>query len=94
MVKMIFLIGSYKPFSVKNVVENFTNQINSKINISFEKRRLGDPAYILANNHKIKKKLKLSFKNSKLNKIIESLIQWREVLKKRKNVKVRKIKIV
>ena len=56
MVKMIFLIVVLANLSlVKNVVENFTNQINYKINISFEKRRLGDPAYILANNHKIKK---------------------------------------
>ena len=90
----IFNCGSGKPFSVKNVVKNFTKQINYKINVSYEKRRLGDPAYILANNHKIKKKLKLSFKNSKLNKIIKGLIQWKEALKKSKNTKVRKIKII
>ncbi len=89
----IFNCGSGKPFSVKKVVKNFTKYINYKIQIVYKKRRVGDPAYILADNKKIKKKLKLSFKNSKLSKIIPELILWKKALKKRKNLETNKTMI-
>ena len=75
----IFNCGSGKAFSVKNILDNFVKFIDYKIKIFNEKRRPGDPSYILSNNKKIKKKLKIEFKKSNIENIILGLISWKKL---------------
>ncbi len=75
----IFNCGSGRAFSVKNILDNFSRYIDYKIEIINEKRRPGDPSYILSNNKKIKKKLNIKFKKSKIKNIILSLISWKRL---------------
>ena len=72
-------IESANSFSVKNILDNFVRFIDYKIEIFNEKRRLGDPSYILSNNKKIKKKLKMKFKKSNIENIILGLISWKKL---------------
>ena len=83
----IFNCGSGKPFSVKNIVSTFKKYINYTIEITKEKRRPGDPSYILSNNDKIIGKLNIKFIDSNIKNIISSLISWK---KKHQITKARK----
>lgn len=89
----VFNCGSGKSFSVKQVVENFVKYINHDIKVSYAKRRIGDPAYILADNKKIKIKLKIAFKKSNLKKIILDLILWKNFLNRKKSLQTKNILI-
>ncbi len=86
----IFNCGSGKAFSVRNIVNSFVKHIDYKMEIISERRRRGDPSYILSNNNQIIRKLNIKFTDSNISNIISSLISWRKKVpihkKKRKKI--------
>ena len=75
----IFNCGSGNAFSVKNILDNFEKYVDYKIKIFNERRRPGDPSYILSNNKRIKKKLNINFNKSNIENIILGLIKWKKL---------------
>ena len=86
----IFNCGSGKAFSVRNIVNSFVKHIDYKMEIISERRRRGDPSYILSNNNQIIRKLNIKFTDSNISNIISSLISWKKKVpihkKKRKKI--------
>jgi UDP-glucose 4-epimerase len=68
--------GYHRGISVKEVVGEFKKQSKKKINIFYQKRRLGDLAIVIANNKKLKKTIKWNPKYFKLGTIVKSCISW------------------
>ena len=65
--------------SVKEVVDEFKKQTKKNLNISYQKKRPGDLAMIIANNKKLKKIINWSPKYNNLNTIVKSCIRWEKI---------------
>lgn len=87
----IFNCGSGKAFSVRDILDNFIKHIDYKIKIIDDKKRPGDPSYILSNNKKIKQKLKIKFYKSNIINIIKGLIYWKKSSLDKSSKKSKKI---
>ena len=68
--------GYYRGTSVKEAVNEFKKHSNKIINISYQKKRIGDLAMVIANNRKLKKTIKWKPKYYKLSRIVKSCILW------------------
>ena len=68
--------GTGKRTSVKELADNYKKIINPKLKIYKSKRRRGDPVRVIANNKKLKKKININFKDSDLNSVIKSYLNW------------------
>ena len=76
----VFNCGYYRGISVKEVVEEFKKQTKKIIKISYQKKRSGDLAVVIANNIKLKKSINWRPKNFKLSSIVKSCIQWEKII--------------
>ena len=74
----IFNCGYGKGFSVLDVINQAKKIFN--FNYIYTKRRKGDCSSLIANNSKLKKKLKLNLRTKSLKKILLSSILWEKKL--------------
>jgi len=72
----IFNIGYGKGYSVKEVIAAMEEVAKTKFDVRQGKRRLGDPAILIANNQKITNKMKWKPQYDDLNLICESVFRW------------------
>ena len=72
--------GYNRGLSVKQVVEEFKNQIKQKMNIKFQSRRPGDMEMLIANNKYLKKLINWKPKHNNLANIVRSCIKWEKKL--------------
>ncbi len=77
---LILNCGYNRGISVNDVVNEFKNQSNKKIQIIYKKRRPGDLAIVIASNKKLKKTIKWKPKYLKLREIVKSCIKWEETI--------------
>lgn len=68
-------IGSGEEISVLNLVLQM-QKLDPEFQYIFEKRRTGDPEYLVANNELSKTRLKLIYKNSNISNILKTALQW------------------
>ena len=68
--------GYNRGLSVKQVVEEFKNQIKQPINVVFKKRRPGDMEILISNNQHLKKLINWKPKHNNLAAIVRSCILW------------------
>ena len=68
--------GYNRGLSVKQVVEEFKNQIRRPIKIKFHNRRPGDIEMLIANNKYLKKLINWRPKYNNLTTIVRSCIRW------------------
>jgi UDP-glucose 4-epimerase len=73
-------IGNNQGFSVSEIIKSAEEITQKKINIEVADRRKGDPAQLVADNKKIKEKLKWSAQYSDLKTIISSAWNWEKKL--------------
>ena len=73
-------IGNNQGFSVSEIIKSAEEITQKKINIEIANRRKGDPGQLVADNQRIKKKLKWSAQYSDLNTIISSAWNWEQKL--------------
>ena len=73
-------IGNNQGFSVSEIIKSAEEITQKKINIEIADRRKGDPGQLVADNQRIKKKLKWSAQYSDLNTIISSAWNWEQKL--------------
>ena len=72
----IFNCGYKKGYSVKEIIDRYEKIFKIKINKLFLYRRSGDPAKIVCDNSKIKKKLKWKPKYNNLDNMIKTSYKW------------------
>ena len=72
----IFNCGYGKGFSVKTVVDEMNKIIDFKMNIEIGPRRLGDCAYLVADNSKFKTVFSWTPKFDSLNYILKTALNW------------------
>ena len=72
--------GYNRGLSVKQVVEEFKNQIKQPIKIKFQKRRPGDMQVLISNNNYLKKLINWKPKYNNLASIVKSCIRWEKKL--------------
>ncbi|MFX4284761.1 UDP-glucose 4-epimerase GalE [Aliarcobacter butzleri] len=72
----IFNCGYGHGYSVKEIIETVKQISDKNFEILFEKRRSGDPAILVADNTKIKKKMKWNPKYDDLNLICKTSLEW------------------
>jgi len=68
--------GYNRGLSVKQVVEEFNNQVKQPIKIQFEDRRPGDMEILISNNKYLKKLINWKPKHNNLTAIVRSCIRW------------------
>ena len=68
--------GYNRGISVKQVVEEFKNQVKKPIKIKFQNRRPGDMEVIISNNKNLKKLINWKPKYNNLASIVRSCIRW------------------
>ena len=68
--------GYSRGLSVKQVVNEFRNQINKPFQIKFKNRRPGDMEMLIANNTILKKLINWKPKYNNLTTIVRSCIRW------------------
>jgi UDP-glucose 4-epimerase len=68
--------GYSRGLSVKQVVNEFRNQINKPFQIKFKNRRTGDMEMLIANNAILKKLINWKPKYNNLTTIVRSCIRW------------------
>ena len=68
--------GYSRGLSVKQVVDEFRNQINKPFQIKFKNRRTGDMEMLIANNTILKKLINWKPKYNNLTTIVRSCIRW------------------
>jgi UDP-glucose-4-epimerase GalE len=68
-------IGSGDEISVLDLVLQM-QKLDPEFHYIFEKRRTGDPEYLVANNELSKIKLKMEYKNSNISNILKTALQW------------------
>jgi UDP-glucose 4-epimerase len=68
-------IGSGDEISVLDLVLQM-QKLDPGFQYVFEKRRIGDPEYLVANNELSKLKLKMEYKNSNILNILKTAQQW------------------
>ena len=68
--------GYNRGLSVKQVVNEFTNQIKKDVKIRFLSRRAGDMEMLIANNKSLKKLINWKPKHNNLTNIVRSCIRW------------------
>lgn len=72
----IFNCGYKKGYSVKEIIDRYEKIYKIKINKLFLHRRKGDPAKMVCDNSKIKKKLKWKPKYNNLDNMIKTSYKW------------------
>ncbi|WP_152054967.1 UDP-glucose 4-epimerase GalE [Aliarcobacter butzleri] len=72
----IFNCGYGHGYSVKEIIETVKQISDKNFEILFEKRRSGDPAILVADNTKIKRKMKWNPKYDDLNLICKTSLEW------------------
>ncbi|WP_152632769.1 UDP-glucose 4-epimerase GalE [Aliarcobacter butzleri] len=72
----IFNCGYGHGYSVKEIIETVKQISDKNFEILFEKRRRGDPAILVADNTKIKRKMKWNPKYDDLNLICKTSLEW------------------
>ena len=68
--------GYYRGISVKEAVAEFKKQTKKILNVSYQERRAGDLAMVIANNKKLKKTINWRPKYYRLSTIVKSCIKW------------------
>jgi UDP-glucose 4-epimerase len=68
-------LGSGDEISVLDLVLQM-QKLDPEFHYIFEKRRTGDPEYLVANNELSKIKLKMEYKNSNISNILKTALQW------------------
>ncbi len=81
----IFNIGYARGFSVKEVIKEVKKISKNDFKVELAPPRAGDPAFLIANNTKIKEKMSWVPKHDNLEQICKSALAWEEVLKKEKS---------
>jgi len=76
----VYNIGNNQGFSVSEIIKSAEEITQKKINIEIADRRMGDPGQLVADNKKIKEKLKWSAQYSDLKTIISSAWNWEQKL--------------
>ena len=76
----VYNIGNNQGFSVSEIIKSAEEITQKEINIEIADRRKGDPGQLVADNQRIKKKLKWSAQYSDLNTIISSAWNWEQKL--------------
>ena len=72
--------GYNKGVSVKQVVQEFKDQIKHPINVIFKKRRPGDMEMLISNNRYLKKIINWKPKHNSLATIVKSCIRWEKII--------------
>ena len=72
--------GYHRGISVIETINEFKKQTKKNISISYEKRRPGDLAMVVANNKKLKETINWSPKYYKLSTIVKSCIKWEKII--------------
>jgi len=72
----IFNLGYGKGFSVKEVIDTVKKVTNTDFDVEMASRRAGDPAVLIANNHKVMSKMNWTPKYNDLALICESAFEW------------------
>jgi len=80
----IFNIGYARGFSVKEVIQEVKKISKNDFKVELSNPRAGDPAFLIANNTKIKEKMSWVPKHDSLEEICKSALVWEEVLKSEK----------
>lgn len=83
---LILNCGYNNGYSVLEIIENFSKNINKKIKINFLKKRDGDVEAIFSNNKKLKKYFPKWRQEYSLSESIKNTLKWE------KNIYVKKIK--
>jgi len=76
----IFNCGYGHGYSVNEIVQSVKDVTNKNFTILQEKRREGDPAILVSNNNKIKRKMNWIPKYDNLDLIIKSAYEWEKKL--------------
>ncbi len=77
-VNQIANCGYGKGYSIKQVVEIFKSKKYKNFNYDFDKKRVGDISYMVADTKKLNRIIKWKAKYSNLKKMIESEINWKK----------------
>ena len=77
----IFNLGYGRGFSVKEVIETMKKVTQKDFKVDIAQRRDGDPAKLVANNHKFISKVGDIFKYKDLDLICQSAYKWEKYLK-------------
>ena len=72
--------GYNKGVSVKQVVQEFKDQIKHPINVIFKKRRPGDMEMLISNNSYLKKTINWKPRQNSLATIVKSCIRWEKII--------------
>jgi len=72
--------GYNKGISVKQVVQEFKDQIKHPINVIFKKRRPGDMEMLISNNSYLKKTINWKPRQNSLATIVKSCIRWEKII--------------
>ena len=72
----IFNLGTGAGYSVYEIIKEANNITKSIVNYKILERRQGDPDILVANADKAKQKLKWSPKNSSIERILNTSINW------------------
>lgn len=75
--QLIFNVGSNCGYSNLEIVQNCEKILNQKINYQFGPKRIGDPAFLIADCSKIRKILNFKPQFSILD-IIQTEINWKK----------------
>lgn len=70
-------LGSGEGYSVKEIVNQFTKQIGPLCNVVNGPIRIGDPAYLVADNEKFQRDLHFQYKHNNLSDMIQSAWEYR-----------------
>ena len=73
--------GSGKGASVKEIAYAYKKKIDNNLKITSGPRRSGDPSSIIANNNRLKKIIKFTFKRSNLQNILNEYNDWKNLSK-------------
>ncbi|MCA1933351.1 MAG: UDP-glucose 4-epimerase GalE [Calditerrivibrio sp.] len=76
----IFNVGYGKGYSVKDVISTMKRVTNKDFIVKLAPRRLGDPAKLIANNRKIKRKMNWYPKYEDLEFICKTAYEWEKKL--------------
>ncbi|MDB9760907.1 UDP-glucose 4-epimerase GalE [Pelagibacteraceae bacterium] len=68
--------GYNRGLSVKQVVEEFKNQIKQPIKVNYQNRRPGDMEVLISNNKYLKELINWKPKHDNLRRIVKSCIRW------------------
>jgi UDP-glucose 4-epimerase len=77
-----FNLGTKNGYSVLEVIEAVEKIVGRKLDVKYGGKRIGDAAEVVASNQKAKEILGWDLKNSDLENIINSALQWEKIREK------------